>query len=358
MAQTPNRIARAAKAVGARPIRALALTAFVALAGCSTLPPQTDPTATVVRTGPLADARADTYTLPAYNAPETTAGRPIFGTYQIPRRVDPRGRQDYGANRDMITRWLGGQGVFGGIAEQHPDTVRDVTWGALRRAQLTERREPWMDAIVRDNNIYAQGGTVGSSSALMVMEDPKDFAIIYKNLLDRATGPNANVERTRLLQAYRDTLAARENTALLLQAEQRNEHFVDYSRLELGRRLLGDVLIRSGVLVQREVRQDTVPTYGFLNSTAIRLAGAQTSYIGPTQALLADDASQFIGRHYSPKAGVEARAVGGVYAQISIHAQRFNQLRDQAARDARAAEGPLRVGDARNPAVERTRDFG
>ncbi|MBV6631912.1 MAG: hypothetical protein KI792_02635 [Alphaproteobacteria bacterium] len=347
MSDRPKRAIRLAKAVKSPKVVAMGALAILTLGGCATVTPQTGAQSTVLRTGPLADARAGgNYTLPAYNAPETTAGRPIFGTYRIPNRVDPYGRRDYGANKDRITRWLGGQGVFGGIAEQHPETIREVTRGALDRARLTERREPWMDQVTRDNNVFAQGGTVGSFSALMVMEDPQDFATIYKNLFDRATGPNANEERTRLLQAYRDTMAARENTALLLQADPRVENFVDYARLELGRRLLGDVLERSGVLVRREVRQDAVPTYGFLQSTAIGLAGAQSPYIGPTQSLLADDRAQRFGGHYSPKAGTEARYVRGIYRQIQREAQLFNQNRNRAAQERRDANGPLIIGSA------------
>lgn len=362
MSERPNRANRLAGAVKSPKMRTLCAIAMLAVGGCATvepLPRQTDPAATELRTGPLADARGRAnYTLPTYRAPETTSGRPIFGTYRIPNRTDPYGRRDYGSNKDRITRWLGGQGAFGGLAQQHPETIREVTRGSLERARLTERREQWMDQIIRDNNVFAQGGSVGSFSALMIMEDPRDFATIYENLLERATGPNANVERTRLLQAYRDTLAARENTANLLQADPRVENFVDYARLELGRRVLGDVLIRSGVLVQREVREDMVPTYGFLQSTAIGLAGAQSRFIGPTQSLLADDRAQRIGGHFSPKAGVEARFVRGIHRQIQYEANLFNQNRNRAAQQRRDANGPIILGDASSPTAERTRDFG
>lgn len=249
--------------------------------------------------------------------------------------------------RRLHSQHLIGQLPFG--LEYDRESLRVAAQDKLSAARQTDRRESWMDVVTGNNNAFR----VGRGQALMVgidTQDPlssaRDFAEQYHRLWNYVS-TGSTEERTRraeiMLQSYRDTKAARQNTAMLLQVEQRLEHFQDYAQLELGRRVLGDVLIRAGVFTEREVRSDTAPTYGFLNATAIGAVAYEGAQFGPQQVLLADDHSQLTyHRDADPMTQVENGYVRDSYNHIRHDADRYNRIREEAARRGIASAPPMR----------------
>jgi len=314
-----DKLKRLGRAVG---VPALAA---VLLAGCAAVPGERP------RVGAGFDIRAGQAiqtdgppTLSTVNPDDTRIGRSLFGT------VNPGARP----GRMLRSQHLIGQLPFG------------ITYddGAAR---TTERREAWMDRVSSNNNAYR----AGRGQALMVGIDAsnpilgaRDMVETYERLWNYvASGSPAERESKAsvLLESYRDTMAARQDTGMLLQAEPRIEHFQDYARLEAGRRVLGDVLVRAGVMVERTVKADTVNTHGFLAGTAVGLTAYQGPNFGPTQVLLADDNAQWQHRQ-DPMSQVENRAVAEVYRGIQYQAQRYNQLQAERARQGLGSAPPVR----------------
>ncbi|HCI48202.1 MAG TPA: hypothetical protein DFI00_12990 [Rhodospirillaceae bacterium] len=319
---------------------AVGSTALIALAtaGCASIPGERTPVGFDVRGGTPVVAGAQNPTLPTINPRDTKWGRGLFGT------VNPGAR----VGRRLHSQHLIGQLPFG--LEYDRESLRVAAQDKLSAARLTERRESWMDVVTGNNNAFR----AGRGQALMVGIDPhdpingaRDFAEQYHRLWNYVS-TGTTEERTQraeiMLQSYRDTMAARQNTAMLLQVEQRLEHFQDYAQLELGRRVLGDVLIRAGVFTEREIRSDTAPTYGFLNATAIGAVAYEGAQFGPQQVLLADDRSQSAYfRDADPMTQVENRYVRDSYNHIRRDADQYNRIRAEAARRGITSAPPMRA---------------
>lgn len=254
----------------------------------------------------------------------TQAGRPIFATVNPGPRV---GRRFLSAN------------LFGQLPDpiRYDDgTIRAVAKDKLDAARSTERRESWMDIVTRNND----RARAGETTTLMTGVDPvdpivgaQDIATRYGNLLNSIFS-RTGAERSRFLelieQAYRDTIAARQDTALIIQAEPRLEHWVDYVGYEAGRRLLGDLLVRGGVFVERRTRRDSVPSYGFLDATAIGLPLFAGRDFGQFQVLLGSDQAQArFGREAAMQ--VEADYMNSAYRLIRDEAREFQRLQKAAA---------------------------
>lgn len=275
--------------------------------------------------GVASSQRSGPPSLTTIDPQDTRLGRPIFGT------VNPGPR----AGRKLLSQHLIGQLGFG--LEYDNESLAMAARDKLEAAKTTEQRETWMDVVSANSHRYRGG----QGEALMIGVDPlqpkagaQEFVKQYLRLsgIIYNTGRDTRTNNAELLlQAYRDTLAARQDVAMLLQVEPRIEHFEDYARLEAGRRVIGDVLIRAGVLVERSVEQDFVDTHGFLAPTAIALTAFEGPDFGMHQILLADDRSQQ-SHAASPEGAEERRYVQAAYRQIAREAQRYNDLASQRAR--------------------------
>ncbi|MEO0391945.1 MAG: hypothetical protein AAF213_01720 [Pseudomonadota bacterium] len=294
------------------------------LAGCATIPGERAATPYSIRGGDPVAANAGPTQMPTLNPADTRIGRPVFGT------VNPGARP----GRRLLSQHLIGQLPFG---MRYADSdLREAASDKLGAARTTEVRERWMDRVTANNNAFR----AGRGQALMVGINPsnpmagaEDMYRQYQRLIRMVdvNNPNRQENAEILLQSYRDTLAARQDTAMLLQAERRIEHFQDYARLEAGRRVLGDVLIRGGVVTERTVERDYAGTYGFLRGTEIGLAAFQGRNFGPSQVLLADDRSQRAHR-LEGTSEIENRAVNQVFRGVEREARRFQQIEAELAR--------------------------
>jgi len=290
----------------------------LALAGCASLP-EGSPQGFNIRAGAPVAANGPTQ-MSTVRPTDTNIGRSLFGTINPGPRV----------GRQVLSQHLIGKLPFG--MKYDDGSLYEAAADKLWAARQTERREGWMDRVTANNAAYR----AGQGQALMVSEDPRDVVQQYERLMDFAingNGGNRQANTSVLLQSYRDTMAARQDTAILLQAEPRIEHWLDYARLELGRRVLGDILVRSGALVERTIEQDFAPTNGFLDATAIGLARYEGPNFGPSQVLLADDGAQQ-SRRLSPEGSAEIEFVQRRYGDIQYEAERYNSIkREQAQRD-------------------------
>lgn len=314
MAKALQKIHRLSNSIGAR----LLLAAVVAgTAGCAAIPQERAPTGFNIRGGEAVQGPA-TAPLTTVSPADTRIGRDLYGT------VNPGAR----VGRKILSQHLIGQLPFG--LKYDDGSLYAAAADKLEAARTTEHRERWMDTVTQNNNAFR----AGRGQALMVGSDAADVANQYQRLMDFAVngnGGNREVNTSVLLQSYRDTLAARQDTSLLVQAEPRLEHFQDYAQLEMGRRVLGDILIRSGALVERTVKKDYAPTYGFMQATAIGLVAYEGRNFGPTQVLLADDAGQS-GFRVTPQGDAENRYVDGAFSHIRYQADQYNAIRAERAR--------------------------
>ncbi len=327
----------------------MALGVVALVTGCASIPGETSPRGFSIRDGAPVAGTGGTAQMPALKVADTRVGRGVFGT------VNPGARP----GRRILSQHLIGQLPFG--MQYAASDMRDAAWDKLGAARTTERRERWMDQVTANNNAYRSG----RGQALMLginpanpLEGARDMAQQYMRLaaMIDVRNPNRQQNAELLLQSYRDTIAARQDTAMLLQAEPRISHFQDYARLEAGRRVLGDVLVRGGVLVQDTVRQDAASTYGFLQGTEIGLVAYQgINNFGGDQVLLADDASQ------GPRGGIGDRngtTIGGlngatfaenisvqeVFRSVERDARRLQQIEAEAARRGISSAPPLQLG--------------
>lgn len=307
------------------------------LGGCAAIPGERAPSAYSIRAGQAIQNQAGPAQLPTINPADTRIGRGVFGT------INPGPR----AGRKLLSQHLLGQLPFG--MQYAESDLAEAAFDKLEAARITERREPWMDRVAANNAAFR----AGRGQALMVGIDvsnpilgARDMAEQYHRLyamisVDDPAQRKQNAEM--LLQSYRDTVAARQDTAILLQAEKRIEHFQDYARLEAGRRVIGDVLIRGGVLTERAVERDYANTYGFLSGTEIGLAAYQGGSFGPSQVLLADDRSQRSEWRLYGTGEVENRMTRRAFNHVQYEAQRYQQIEQQRARQGLTSVPPLRV---------------
>lgn len=306
---------------------AMAIGAATLLAGCASMDPgHAGPGSYDIRAGlgaPVAAAPVETM-----EVRDSIAGRSYFGTVSPPRRVGQQLKIDvqlpFGLQLDDRSQY--------DIAVQKLESAR----------QTGEFRERWMDEVDANNTAARQG----HGSALMVGLDPDDIKRTYSHLHSIAFGQNAQAGSEMLMRSYRDTLAARQDTALLLQADPSLENFQDYARFEMGRRLLGHVLVERKVLVNRAVEQDFASTYGLLEGVQYGLHARQDANFGSAEVMLADDAAQRPRINLEGPMLAENQYMQRTYGEVRYEVDRWVQLDREAAR--RNA-----VQTSERPAVER-----
>ena len=191
---------------------------------------------------------------------------------------------------------------FGSVDPRPPGTgsldAASAAGEKLDAARATQYVQPWMITVTRIN----RAAELGRGSVLTTGVDPqnpthaaRDMVRLYNQLADMVWDSNIGQRQNNIrlvTRAYEETLLARQNTAMLLQADPSLRNLVQYARLEGARRVIGKVLAETGTMAGSDVRGDYASTYGLLTGTGIALNNVREGRFGLDEVQMTNDQNQ------------------------------------------------------------------